>query len=471
MERLYRSAGERSPADRSPMYGSNGMATCGEVDVDPCPRLWSRVMNLNQLGTSAADFRFAVGIENTFVPHTRPGHRRLDEYELMDHYRLWRQDLDLAASLGVSTIRYGIPWYKVNPKPGVYDWSWTDPVLEYLVREKKLTPIVDLMHYGTPLWLDNHFVNASYPKRVAEFASRFAERYRTLVKFYTPLNEPAVTAKFCGRDGRWPPYLSGDDGYVKVLLSLVKGMNRTAEALRAARPDVGLVHVEDVGLELPGSAEFAAEASLAQEHRLMPLDLACGRIGPEHACYGWLLEQGATEAELAEIAATSPGWDVLGVNYYPWSNRRVVRRRNGHLGSVADSSASALASVLRMVHERYHLPLMVTETSTNGTHLERAIWMRETLAAVRKCRSEGVPVIGYTWFPLFTMIEWKYRWSRKKLEQHLLHLGLYDVLPKEGRMDREPTPLVESYRQLVADPSAAVGPWPSETLPVPALVA
>ncbi len=84
-------------------------------------------------GTSAADFRWAVGIENTFIPQTRAGHRRLDEYELMDHYRLWRQDIDLAADLGISSIRYGIPWYKVNPRPGVFDWSWTDEVLEHLV--------------------------------------------------------------------------------------------------------------------------------------------------------------------------------------------------------------------------------------------------------------------------------------------------------------------------------------------------
>ena len=171
-------------------------------------------------GRAANEFLWAVGIENTFVPQTRAGHRRLDEYELMGHYQLWKQDLDLAADLGVSAIRYGIPWYKVNPQPGVFDWSWTDAVLEYLVVAKKLTPIVDLMHYGTPLWLENQFVNAAYPRRVAEYAARFAERYASLVRFYTPLNEPAVTAAYCGRTGRWPPYLSGDDGYVKVLVSL-----------------------------------------------------------------------------------------------------------------------------------------------------------------------------------------------------------------------------------------------------------
>ena len=69
----------------------------------------------DRLGTSSAEFLWAVGIENTFVPQTRAGHRPLDEYELLDHYRLWRDDLDKAADLGISAIRYGIPWYGSSP--------------------------------------------------------------------------------------------------------------------------------------------------------------------------------------------------------------------------------------------------------------------------------------------------------------------------------------------------------------------
>ena len=152
-------------------------------------------MNCRPFGPTADDFAWAVGIENTFVPQTRSGHRRLDEYELMDHYGHWREDIDRVAELGVKMLRYGIPWYRVNPAPGVFDWSWTDEVLDYLVGTKGLTPIIDLMHYGTPLWLDNHFVNASYPRRVAEYASAFAERYRSIVRHYTP-------AERAGGDGR-----------------------------------------------------------------------------------------------------------------------------------------------------------------------------------------------------------------------------------------------------------------------------
>jgi beta-glucosidase/6-phospho-beta-glucosidase/beta-galactosidase len=409
------------------------------------------------LGTSAANFRWAVGIENTFIPQTRAGHRRLDEYELMDHYRQWRGDLDLAADLGISTIRYGIPWYRVNPKPGVYDWSWVDPVIEHLVERRGLTPIVDLMHYGTPTWLENGFVNASYPRRVAEYAERFAERYGSLVSCYTPLNEPAVTAAYCGRDGRWPPYLSGVDGYLKVLLALAEGMIRTAQALRAITPGASLVHVEDVGLEFPGSPATAEIAAQAQIDRLLPLDLACGKVVPGHPRYDWLIEHGADTGRLDYLASNAPDWDVLGVNFYPWSNRRIVRRRNGRAHSICDTPPSALGDVLKMVHDRYNRPLMVTETSSTGCPLERARWMRETLAAVRDARAGGIPVVGYTWFPLFTMIEWKYRWSRRGLEDHLLHLGLYEVRPRDGRMDREATALVETYRGHIADAMGSVG--------------
>lgn len=419
------------------------------------------------LSPSAAEFLWAVGIENTFVPHTRAGHRKLDEYELMDHYRLWREDIDLAADLGVTGLRYGIPWYRVEPRPGVFDWSWTDAVLEYMVGTRGLAPIIDLMHYGTPLWLDNHFVNASYPRRIAAFAAAFAERYAALVRHYTPVNEPGVTAAYCGRDGRWPPYLSGDDGYVKVLLALTRGIAATVEALRAACPDALLVHVEDVGVERPATPDLAEAAAHAQGRRLLPLDLACGRVVPGHPLLPWLVEHGVAEPELEALAARMPEWDAVGVNFYPWSDRVLTRRRDGRVVPRLDPAHASLGAALRLVHARYGRPVMVTETSAPGTHLDRARWMARTIGDVREARAGGIPVVGYVWFPMFTMIEWKYRWSRKGLQHHLLHLGLYDVVPDGPRMDRTPTPLVDTYRSSLRDPAAAIGEWSADEVPSP----
>jgi beta-glucosidase len=87
------------------------------------------------LGSQPNDFIWASGIEDTFVPQTKPGHRALDEYELMGHYQYWREDLALAQELGVQALRWGVPWYRVEPQCGRFDWSWTDQVLPYLVED------------------------------------------------------------------------------------------------------------------------------------------------------------------------------------------------------------------------------------------------------------------------------------------------------------------------------------------------
>ena len=60
-------------------------------------------------GPSPDEFIWATGIEDTFVPQTRPGHRALDEYALMGHYEHWREDLALARDLGLQAIRWGCP--------------------------------------------------------------------------------------------------------------------------------------------------------------------------------------------------------------------------------------------------------------------------------------------------------------------------------------------------------------------------
>ena len=60
----------------------------------------------------------------------------LDEYELTGHTEQWREDLARVEETGASALRYGFPWYRVNPAPGVFDWSWTDQVVAFLPERK-----------------------------------------------------------------------------------------------------------------------------------------------------------------------------------------------------------------------------------------------------------------------------------------------------------------------------------------------
>src|SRR5919197_2258264 len=175
--------------------------------------------------TSTPDeFLWATGIEDTFItdPDPQTG-RTLDEYELTQHYRFWREDLDRVAELGVRALRYGSPWPTIEPAPGRFDWAWTDRVLDYITARLGIIPIVDLMHYGTPRWLDGASLPPDYPQRVEAYVRAYLERYGGLSRYYTPLNEPSINARYCGLLGIWPPRRRGWTAYVRVMLQLCCG--------------------------------------------------------------------------------------------------------------------------------------------------------------------------------------------------------------------------------------------------------
>ena len=100
---------------------------------------------------------------------------------------------------------------------------------------------------------------------------------------------------------------------------------------------------------------------------------------------------------------------------------------------------------------------MVTETSAKGAVVVRSRWLTASVAAIRKLREEGVPVLGYTWFPLFTMIDWRYRFGKRSLDHYLLDLGLYTLAPEGSERRWQETPLVEQFQGYVRDPESAVG--------------
>jgi len=397
-------------------------------------------------------FLWATGIEDTFIPHTRPGLRGLDEYELTQHYKLWKQDFDLVGETGVKYLRWGIPWYRVQPAPDQWDWEWTDKALDYLVNVKGITPILDLMHYGTPLWLDNSFINASYPQRVAEYATAVVTRYKSLVRYYTPLNEPMVNADFCGNKAEWPPYLSGDDGYIKLTLALAKGIVLTTQTIKAEQQGSITVQVEALWHTFTKDASLEERAAHNNDLQYLCFDLTTGHITDDHVLVNYLYSHGMTRSDMDWFRSNAVTFDFFGANFYPWSYDELKQNSNDSIHYVTGNpSGDKIAIVIREAYERYHMPIMITETSAKSDSRGRAQWMDETLDTVRALRVEGVPVVGYTWFPLFTMVDWDYRKGRRPLKEYLIHLGLYDsVFDSKGILQRRKTTLLKRYQEHMA---------------------
>jgi beta-glucosidase len=402
-------------------------------------------------------FLWSAGIEDTFIAEPWPGTGRvLDEYELTGHYRHWREDMGLLAQLGVRVVRYGIPWYRINPAKGKWSWDWADRALEGLLV-LGIEPIVDLVHYGVPAWIEGAFLAPDFPERMAEYAARVAERFRNRIHAYTPLNEPRVTAWYCGKLGWWPPGRRSWRGFVAVMLAACRGIVQTIEALHSVNAEILPVHVDATDIYETPDAALREEMERRQEIVFLALDLISGRVNEKHALHGWLLRQGANPSDLDWFVVRTVELGLIGINLYPmYSHKICTASARGLKIRMPYSSGELVERLGEMYWERYRCPLLITETASLGSVARRLAWLTSSVAAVQRLRARGVPMVGYTWWPVLGIVTWAYRQGRQPLAFYVKRMGLWD-LDRKADLRRIRTPLVDAFRDVVSRESDAVG--------------
>jgi beta-glucosidase len=414
--------------------------------------------NLDRL-TAPDFFLWATGIEDTFItePWPKTG-RTLDEYELTGHYLRWPEDLELIQQLGLRATRYGVPWHRIQPTRNQWDWTFPDQTLGCLI-EMGIEPIVDLVHYGLPRWIEGAFLNPDFPKYMAEYAARLAERFHGRIHAYTPLNEPRVTAWYCGKLGWWPPFRRGWGGFVDVMLGVCRGIVSTVEALRDVDPEILCVHVDATDLYESNDESLDEEVFRRQEIVFLALDLVSGRVNEKHSLWNWLLKVGARPEQLEWFQQHAVELPAIGINLYPLFSRKILTRpKRGLRISMPYAEATIIDRLAELYFERYRAPLMISETASLGSVKRRQAWLDSSVAAVKRVRERGIPLVGYTWWPLFALVTWAYRQGEHPPAYYLKQMGLWDLSSDEiQNMRRVRTPLVESYQSLVKGGADAVG--------------
>jgi beta-glucosidase/6-phospho-beta-glucosidase/beta-galactosidase len=398
---------------------------------------------------------WAAGIEDTFItaPDPKTG-RTLDEYELTGHYERWYADLGLMGEIGISAARYGIPWHRIQPRPGAWDWDFADRAIDRLLQ-LNIEPIVDLVHYGLPPWIEGAYLNPDFPHRMAEYSAKVAERFHGRVFAYTPLNEPRITAWYCGRLGWWPPFRRGWRGFVAVMLGACRGIVESVHAIRSLDPDILIAHVDATDLYVAEDETQQAEAEHRQHIVFLALDLISGRIDSGHPLRSWLQRHGATEEELEWFRSRAVELPLVGINLYPMFTLKTARRTTrGVRWRMPYATAEIVEKLGAMYWARYRAPVFLSETASVGTAERRRAWLEDSVAAVRRLRERGIPLVGYTWWPLFALVTWGYRQGSHPAPYYLKQMGLWDL---DAQLNRIPTPLVPLYREFTAGGARDVG--------------
>jgi beta-glucosidase/6-phospho-beta-glucosidase/beta-galactosidase len=406
------------------------------------------------------EFYWGVGIENCWIAQTDPvkdGNRRLlDVYLQMEHYEKWRQDLDLAAELGVNAIRYSVPWYKAEPWPGTYDWSWIDKPVEYLTGKLKIIPILDLIHYGTPKWLADGVGDERYPEALAKYSRAMAKHFKGAVNHYSPQNEPQITSLFCGGIGRWPPYQKSFAAWCQIGTRVAKATVLQMEAIRGAAPGAVILSVE--AFVLPPRKLDLADFDFRLAVNTFPSSLAYGKLGRAHPLAEQLQSNGVSAAELDWFERHHSVPDMVGYNHYPVVKSGAVP---DDLARSAKQAAEAVKQGLRDTHRYFGLPVYLTETSSGLTPEQRVGYIRALGRAVRELREEKIPIRGVNWWPLFETIQWDYREDTSKPLKDFIrpggwNNGLYRIEAQpDGDLRRVRTVAADAYRDVIRNDLAA----------------
>jgi beta-glucosidase len=395
-----------------------------------------------------------------------------------DHYRRWRDDIDLMRALGIGAYRLSLAWTRllpegrgrVNPRGLDFYSRLIDRLLD-----RGIQPSVTLFHWDLPAALDDRggWLNPDSPKWFADYAALAFRAFGDRVPMWSTINEPWVIVDAGYLHGVNAP---GHRNAVEAPIAMHHLLLAHAAAVRVYRggwkQKIGLV----VNLEPKDPATNAPEDIAAARradvyNNAWHLDPVFFGRYPEEM--GEIFGEAWQEFASDDLARMGEPVDFIGVNYY---TRRVVAHDAQALpprvspvaveGAVTMETGwevhpPGLTRTLLWMRERYgSVPLYVTENGAAFADPESAIdgrvddplrvsYYREHLLAVREAIRMGVDVRGYFAWSLLDNFEWATGYTLRFGLYHVDYATQARTLKSSGAFYRE---VVRSNGAVLAEP-------------------
>lgn len=352
--------------------------------------------------------RFAVACgEEASDPIVRHDDADIRVDQLVSSGHLLRQDRDLAdvTGLGVELWRYGMPWRLTEPEPGRYDWTLWDRAFA-ACEANGLTPVVDLCHFGLP---DHHsgFCEPAWIDGFSAYVEAFLARYPEPL-FFTPVNEPMITAMFSAHLGMWNDRRTSRSDYMTALANVTLA---NLEALDRMDSDRGgwWIGAEGFGCHIAVTADDQHAAAEARELEQLVWDLHLGIEPPESVADVAELVDPRILSRIDSLAGRFPAdRTVAGHDFYPISV--AVHDSTGTVDASKLSISERIAAYdteARRWFERYGRDFWVAETSNLG--LDPTLgeqWLRSLVACIDDMAADGLPVRGICWYSRGDQYDW-----------------------------------------------------------------
>ncbi|WP_433306738.1 family 1 glycosylhydrolase [Actinoplanes sp. CA-030573] len=360
-----------------------------------------------------------------YAEHVTPTVFREPSGPACDGYRRWREDVDLAAGMGLTAYRFSVEWARVEPRAGDFrddELAHYEAIVDR-ARERGMAPVVTFNHMTSPHWFAARggWLDPEAPALFARYCDRVMAAFGDRIAVAVTLNEPNLPRLL-----RWA-----------AIPDAVRELERAtleAAAEAAGVPRYRLANVilpEDMDAMGDGmtAGHRAARAAIKARRPDLPVGFSLAVVDDQVAGD----DPSVRDRKRAEVYRR---WldlagedDYIGVQNY----ERHYYDGNGPVGEqgpLAGVDPRSLAGAVRYVHEVTGVPVLVTEHGiASEDDARRAAFIGQSLDGLAEVVAEGVPVLGYFHWTLMDNFEWVFGYG-PKLGLHAVDRNTFARTPK-----------------------------------------
>lgn len=401
----------------------------------------------------------------------------------VDFYNRYEEDILLAKAMGVNTFRLSVEWSRIEPQPGVIDQEQLAfyKNLVQTVRKHGMEPMVTLLHFTYPHWLDidsdqDGVTGWEDPDTVEHYLKYAALVVRELspeVKIWITFNEPNIWLPIAHLAGQTPPGHKSLFGLLRAGRNVLQAHARVYDSIHAIQPTAMVSSNIFQFMYNPfarSSKSYANQADALTDRTIEDFSssqwfyeaLETGEFAYEKHLQAYFKPQHFKGGENGDPSIMNNGtvnllkrFDFVAFDYY-YRFTKISQIFNAHHTWEMPIYPEGLYNVLIDYQRRFNKPIVIAE---NGIGLfnnqprkdgwERADHIVQHVNQMQRAMSDGANVIGYYHWSITDNYEWGTFDSR---------FGLYRVEAlSDASLQRIPTDGVAAYQNVIAARGATPG--------------
>ena len=322
-----------------------------------------------------------------------------------DHWNRYLEDIQLMAEMGLQTYRLSIEWSRIFPRRKEVDFSAVDhyrKILEELLN-RGIEPVVTLHHFSNPRWLEKNggWLCPSILDDFLFYVRTCVEGFGNFVDRWITINEPNVYLFGGYIEGHWPPGNKSVLKYLKGARNMILAHNAAYHEIHTLQQmaKVGVAHHLRV-FERADQASLTRLSARVQEFLFQDIFLE-----------GMTRSYLPFPLDIGDQPHPKRTCDFIGINYYSRDMIQGLQRF-----TLEDSPRNdldweiyphGLYRVCKMVHDRYGLPISITENGiADAADTRRSRFIHDHLMEIHKACHDGVNIQDYFHWSLMDNFEW-----------------------------------------------------------------